>query len=218
MRRRDFFLSAATAAAQPRTDYELSAAGKRLAALHAGPEFDKPFLYPIHTPAGKVLSRGFPLAPAPGESNDHGWHRGFFYGHGIVNGHDFWRELGRDKTSRLVTDPTTILHKRGQLSFASSMVTPSGDAIGTVSKRYAARATGPMFLLEASINISANRGHSLSATQMTAASRSASPTLSAKTAAPVCSTQKAAKAPPRCGASPLDGSTTRRTFPPEPRA
>jgi hypothetical protein len=41
------------------------------------------------------------------------------------------------------------------------MVTPSGDAIGTVSKRYAARATGPMFLLEASINISANRGQPL---------------------------------------------------------
>ena len=34
-----------------------------------GDEWDKPFLYPIKTVSGKVLSRGWPLEPREGDSN-----------------------------------------------------------------------------------------------------------------------------------------------------
>lgn len=54
--------------------------------------FPKPFLYPIFAPDGTELSRGWPIAPREGDSKDHTWHRGIWWGHGDINGQDFWRE------------------------------------------------------------------------------------------------------------------------------
>lgn len=48
----------------------------------------KPTLYPIHTPGGKVITRGFP--PRPGERVDHPHHVGLWFNYGNVNGLDFW--------------------------------------------------------------------------------------------------------------------------------
>ncbi len=55
--------------------------GKVAASLYCGDKWDKPFLYPIRTVSGKVISRGWPVEPRDGDSTDHTWHRGFWYGH-----------------------------------------------------------------------------------------------------------------------------------------
>ncbi|HET8546893.1 MAG TPA: DUF6807 family protein, partial [Bryobacteraceae bacterium] len=71
---------------------EVSLEGKPLTAFHYDPKWDKPFLYPIRTVSGAVISRGWPVEPRHGEQQDHPWHRGFWWGHGDINGEDFWRE------------------------------------------------------------------------------------------------------------------------------
>ena len=50
----------------------------------------KPVLYPLMTPDGITLSRGYPLAPLPGERVDHPHHAGMWFNYGNVNGFDFW--------------------------------------------------------------------------------------------------------------------------------
>jgi hypothetical protein len=78
--------------------------GKPLTAFHYDLKWDKPFLYPIRTVSGQVISRGWPVESRPGEQQDHAWHRGIWYGHGDINGEDFWREKPDKTTSRLVVD------------------------------------------------------------------------------------------------------------------
>lgn len=50
----------------------------------------KPYVYPIRTASGKVITRRFPMETVPGETTDHPHHRGLWFSHGDVNGWDFW--------------------------------------------------------------------------------------------------------------------------------
>ena len=51
---------------------------------------EKPSLFPIITPSGKQITRGYPLAPRPNERTDHPHHVGLWFNFGDVNGIDFW--------------------------------------------------------------------------------------------------------------------------------
>lgn len=51
---------------------------------------EKQCLYPIQTPSGKFITRGFPLNPRPFERTDHPHHVGLWFNFGDVNKLDFW--------------------------------------------------------------------------------------------------------------------------------
>jgi hypothetical protein len=51
---------------------------------------EKPVLYPIYSPTGEPVTRGFPLDPRAGERTDHPHHLGAWMNYGDVNGLDFW--------------------------------------------------------------------------------------------------------------------------------
>ena len=50
----------------------------------------KPVLYPLITDDGITVTRGYPLAPLPGERVDHPHHAGMWFNYGNANGFDFW--------------------------------------------------------------------------------------------------------------------------------
>ena len=57
----------------------------------AGPSVNKPYLAPLRTASGVIVTRSFPMDPSvPGEAHDHPHHRGLWFTHGDVNGYDFW--------------------------------------------------------------------------------------------------------------------------------
>ncbi|WP_304231933.1 PmoA family protein [Jiulongibacter sediminis] len=61
----------------------------------------KPVLYPVISPEGNFVSRGWPLDPREGERTDHPHHIGIWFNHGDVNGNDFWNNsYERDLTKR----------------------------------------------------------------------------------------------------------------------
>jgi hypothetical protein len=70
--------------------------------IHAG--WPKPSLYPILDVDGTSYTRDFPFKKNPAEVPDHDWHRGVWFAHGAVNGHDLWRELPEKKTGHIVLD------------------------------------------------------------------------------------------------------------------
>jgi hypothetical protein len=51
---------------------------------------EKPVLYPIKTVSGVTVTRGYPVAPRPGERTDHPHHLGLWLNYESVNGLDFW--------------------------------------------------------------------------------------------------------------------------------
>ncbi len=51
---------------------------------------EKPVLYPIYSSNGKMVTRGFPLHPLPGDPTDHPHHLGLWLNYENVNGLDFW--------------------------------------------------------------------------------------------------------------------------------
>ena len=67
--------------------------------IHAG--WPKPCLYPILDADGTAYTRDFPFKQNPAEVPDHDWHRGVWFAHGAVNGHDLWRELPEKKTGQI---------------------------------------------------------------------------------------------------------------------
>ena len=64
--------------------------GKPFTTFFIGPDAPKPYLHPLRTASGKVITRGYPMENIEGEDRDHPHHRGLWFTHGIVNNLDFW--------------------------------------------------------------------------------------------------------------------------------
>jgi len=69
---------------------ELYYNGRLLTAYDYADSIKKPILFPINTVSGITVTRGFPLAPRPGERVDHPHHSGMWLNYEYVNGLDFW--------------------------------------------------------------------------------------------------------------------------------
>jgi hypothetical protein len=87
------FAAAATLSAQVRYGPDIHAVtidGKPFTIFHYGEDANKPFLAPVRSASGKVVTRGFPMENLPGESRDHLHHRGLWFSYDDVNGVKFW--------------------------------------------------------------------------------------------------------------------------------
>lgn len=63
---------------------------------------EKPILFPIRTISGISVTRGYPIAPNPGERSDHPHHTGLWLNYESVNDLDFWNNsdaISQDKKS-----------------------------------------------------------------------------------------------------------------------
>jgi len=59
---------------------------------HVSEGYSRPFLYPLLGPGGARMTRHWPMEDAPNEEHDHPHHKSFWWGHGDMNGVDFWAE------------------------------------------------------------------------------------------------------------------------------
>ena len=67
--------------------------GKPFTTYYFGPQSPKPYLHPLRSARGTIVTRGWPMVKnIPGESHDHPHHRAMFFAHGNINGIDFWGE------------------------------------------------------------------------------------------------------------------------------
>ena len=109
-------------------------------------EVKKPVLDPIRSAGGTLVTRGWPLAPRPGERVDHPHHVGLWFNYESVNGLDFWNNS--DASSRPDRSKMgTILHRRivsakggadrGELTTESDWV--DADWHGAAARAHAVR-------------------------------------------------------------------------------
>src|SRR5258708_7101085 len=71
-------------------DITVNSDGKPFTPFHYGTDAAKPFLAPLRSASGKIVTRRFPMENVPGESRDHPHHRGLWFSYDDVNGVKFW--------------------------------------------------------------------------------------------------------------------------------
>lgn len=73
---------------QEKTDIDLD--GKPFTTFHSGVAEGRPYLAPLRSASGKIITRRFPMETIEGESRDHLHHRGLWFSYDDVNGVKFW--------------------------------------------------------------------------------------------------------------------------------
>jgi hypothetical protein len=133
--------------------------GQPFTAFHLDAKWDKPFLHPLRSASGEMVTRGWPVDPLAGDSNDHTWHRGLWYSHGAVNGVDFWREKPGE-TGKLVLRgaPKT---KGEELSATLDLMPPKGPSLGTLRQQFTFRSAPGLRMVDVTVTYLADRGQDL---------------------------------------------------------
>jgi hypothetical protein len=58
--------------------------------FYIGSAYPKPFMAPLRTATGLIVTRKFPMEKVAGETRDHQHHRGFWIGYGNISDINFW--------------------------------------------------------------------------------------------------------------------------------
>lgn len=92
----------------------------------AGTNLNRPYLHPLRTASDKTVNRSFPAGQIPGESTDHPHHAGLFYGHGDVNGYNYWAIQNVPRT------PSNADSNMGRIVLKQVLSVKSGKESGSV--------------------------------------------------------------------------------------
>jgi hypothetical protein len=84
------FLSTLPLVAQAPAKIDINVDGKPFATFNSGVDANKPYLWPIRSAGGKIVTRRWPMEKDTGESTDHPHHRGLWFSYDGVNGYHFW--------------------------------------------------------------------------------------------------------------------------------
>jgi hypothetical protein len=95
--------------------------GKPFTTFHYGSDAGKPFLAPLRSASGKIVTRRFPMENVPGESRDHLHHRGLWFSYDDVNGVKFWEN-----------DPSYTKPRMGRIEVRDAQW-KDGDRSGTLT-------------------------------------------------------------------------------------
>src|SRR5215469_16938254 len=101
--------------------------GKPYTTFYLAPGGNKPYVYPLSTASGIVVTRHFPMETFPAETQDHPHHRGMFFSHGDVNGYNLW-----------ATEPGTNSAKAGRMVLKKVLETKGGQKSGKLSAVFTA--------------------------------------------------------------------------------
>jgi Methane oxygenase PmoA len=105
---------------------------------------EKPFLFPVYSPDGSVVTRGYPIEPRRGERVDHPHHIGIWFNHGNVNGLDFWNNSSsvpanrKDSYGHIVHQKIVKAEsgKKGTLEVVLNWDDNKGNTLLTENTRY----------------------------------------------------------------------------------
>jgi len=73
-----------------RDQISINVDGKPFTDFHYGADRGKPYLAPLRSASGKIVTRHFPMEEVAGESRDHVHHTGLWFSYDDVNGTKFW--------------------------------------------------------------------------------------------------------------------------------
>ena len=118
--------------------------GKLFTSYHYPINIEKPFLFPVYSPDGSVITRGYPFEPRKNERVDHPHHIGIWFNYGNINSLDFWNNSSeipaskKDSYGHIVHQKIVkaISGKKGELEVTMIWEDNNGKAILNESTRY----------------------------------------------------------------------------------
>ncbi|MBI3681660.1 MAG: PmoA family protein [Acidobacteria bacterium] len=115
--------------------------GKPFTELWIGTDVRKPYLHPLRSASGKIVTRRYPMEQVAGETKDHPHHRGLWFNHGDVNGSDFWGsdpQARADAKARIAVRKISEAkggNKSGAIAGSFEWIDRSGAVLLTESRR-----------------------------------------------------------------------------------
>ena len=112
--------------------------GKPFTDFYIGADAPKPYLHPLRTASGIVVTRGYPMIPdVPGELHNEPHHRGLWFTHADVNGYNFWANedgetvpgKGKGRVVLVSVDKLISGKKTGSIAATFAWKTPTGEVL-----------------------------------------------------------------------------------------
>lgn len=75
---------------------------------------EKPYILPLRTASGIIVTRPYPLEGVTGEETDHPYHHGLFFAHKSINGYTFWSTAPEPKDQGHVRLRKVIMLRNGR--------------------------------------------------------------------------------------------------------
>ncbi len=116
--------------------------GQPFSDFYIGSSYAKPFLAPLRSATGLIVTRRYPIENVQGESRDHPHHRGLWIGYGTVSGVNFWENEPNSTTSggNPATKGTVVLRSVDQAT--------SGKKSGSIVATFEWQAAGHGEMIE----------------------------------------------------------------------
>ena len=150
-------------------------AGKPFTSYYFGADSPKPYMHPLRSAQGTIVTRGWPMVKdIPGETHDHPHHRAMFFTHGDINGIDFWGEgtattaqqtakgkvytsedLPKGRTAFVKLDEMKSTGTSGSIRAEFNLVGPDGKTIGGETQSYVIRGEAQERIIDCEFTIQA---------------------------------------------------------------
>ena len=160
---------------------EVLIGGKAFTTFYYGASSPKPYMSPLRSAQGTVVTRGFPMrTDIPGERHDHPHHRALFFAHGDINGIDFWGEGEPSKASQTANGVVysseslpkgrTVFRKldevkshgqSGTFKAEFELVGPDNKAIGSETQEYTFSGDASSRIIDCTFTLTADKGVAL---------------------------------------------------------
>jgi hypothetical protein len=152
------------------TQIDVTIGGRPFTVFHFDPAVAKPYLSPLRTAQGTIVTRRFPMdQDVPDENHDEPHQRAMYFAHGDINGYDFWGEAAYPRWSNHppATFGRTVFREieemqggsqSGVLRAEFDLLTAAGQAIAAESQSYTFSGDAQSRTIDCEFIISADHG------------------------------------------------------------
>lgn len=144
--------------------------GQPFTTYYFDPSVAKPYLFPLRSARGTVVTRSFPMVMnIPGEDHDEPHQRAMYFGHGDIDGYDYWGEAAFPHWSDhpISTFGRTVLRKldsmesgpqSGALTAEFDLDAPDGKPIAGETQSFVFRGGDDTRIIDCVFTITASHG------------------------------------------------------------